>query len=113
MNDPWEDFKLSHYPVLWDLRGRSPEARRLGIGSDLFAATERWAIARGCRQLKVETQNVNVAACEFYSSRGCQLGAIHRFAYPDLPHEVQFLWYKNLVGSETAEGASGKGIAGE
>jgi hypothetical protein len=26
------------------------------------------------------------------------LGAVHRFAYPDLPHEAQLLWYKSLDG---------------
>jgi hypothetical protein len=24
------------------------------------------------------------------------LGGIRRFAYPELPHEVQLLWYKQL-----------------
>ncbi len=82
--------------VLWDLRV-APEMRRSGIGSALFAAAEVWAQSHGCRQLKVETQNINVAACEFYASHGCRLGAIHRFAYPDLPDEVQLLWYKDLI----------------
>ena len=81
--------------MLWDLRV-APEMRRSGIGSALFAATEQWAKTRGCRQLNVETQNINVAACNFYASHGCQLGAIDRFAYPELPNEVQLLWYKNL-----------------
>jgi GNAT superfamily N-acetyltransferase len=39
--------------------------RGLGIGAALFRAAERWAVARGARWLKVETQNVNVAACRF------------------------------------------------
>jgi GNAT superfamily N-acetyltransferase len=82
--------------ALWDLRV-TPESRRSNVGSILFAAAEDWAKSHGCRQLKVETQNINLAACEFYASRGCRLGAIHRFAYPDLPHEVQLLWYKDLT----------------
>lgn len=83
--------------VLWDLRV-APEARGRGVGTALFGfgAAEAWAAARGGRQLKVETQNVNVAACRFYARAGCVLGAIHRFAYPDLPDEVQLLWYKAL-----------------
>ena len=81
--------------VLWDLRV-SPELRRRGVASALFAAVEHWARSRGCRQLKVETQNINVAACRFYASQGCELGAIHRFAYPDFPDEIQLLWYKDL-----------------
>ena len=81
--------------VLWDLRV-APAHRGRGVGSALFAAAERWALARGALRLKVETQNVNVAACRFYASRGCELGAMHRFAYPTLPDEVQLLWYKSL-----------------
>jgi GNAT superfamily N-acetyltransferase len=81
--------------VIWDVRV-SPAMRRRGIAAQLFAVAERWARARGCRRLKVETQNINVAACRFYASRGFELGAIHRFAYPTLPDETQLLWYKGL-----------------
>jgi GNAT superfamily N-acetyltransferase len=81
--------------VLWDIRV-APEARGQGVGAALFRAAEAWAAARGCRQLKVETQNVNLPACRFYARHGCVLGAIHRFAYPELPHEVQLLWYRDL-----------------
>ena len=84
--------------VLWDLRV-VPEARGRGVGSALFAAAEAWAATRGCRQLKVETQNVNVPACRFYARRGCVLGGTDRFAYPALPDEVQMLWYKALSPS--------------
>ena len=81
--------------VLWDLRVE-PVARGAGVGSALFASVEQWARDRSCRQLKVETQNVNVGACRFYAGMGCTLGAISRFAYPDLPDEVQLLWFKDL-----------------
>lgn len=83
--------------VLWDLRV-APRARGRGVGSALFGAAADWAVKQGCRQLKVETQNTNVAACRFYARQGCTLGAIHRFAYPELPDEVQLLWYKDLGG---------------
>lgn len=86
---------LTDLAVIWDIR-IAPEMRRRGIAAQLFSAVERWARDRGCRQLKVETQNINVPACRFYASRGFELGAIHRFAYRELPHEVQLLWYKNL-----------------
>src|SRR5262245_22405090 len=56
--------------VIWDLRV-TPDLRGRGIGSVLFTAAETWAKAQGCRQLKVETQNVNVVACQFYAHRGC------------------------------------------
>ena len=81
--------------VLWDIRV-SPEARGRGAGFALFRAAEAWAAARGCRQLKIETQNINVPACRFYARQGCVLGAINRFAYRELPDEVQLLWYKTL-----------------
>lgn len=85
----------SDLAVVWDLRV-APHARGRGLGAALFAAAAQWAEGRGCCRLKVETQNINVPACRFYASQGCTLGAIHRFAYPELPEEVQLLWYKNL-----------------
>jgi len=81
--------------VLWDLRV-APARRGAGVGTALFRAAAAHASAHGCRQLKIETQNINVAACRFYARRGCTLGAIHRFAYPGLPDEVQLLWYRTL-----------------
>jgi len=81
--------------ILWDIRVL-PEKRGHGVGSELFQAAERWAISKNCRELKVETQNVNVAACQFYKRHGCVLKAANPFAYPDLPEEIQLLWYKNL-----------------
>lgn len=85
----------SDLAVLWDIRVL-PENRRRGIGAALFGAAEAWASARKCRQLKVETQNVNVAACRFYARRGFVLREAHRGVYPQCPDEVQLLWYKDL-----------------
>jgi GNAT superfamily N-acetyltransferase len=81
--------------VLWDIRVM-PGQRGAGVGSALFQAAEGWAGARGCGWLKIETQNVNAAACRFYQKMGCTLGAINRFAYPELPGEAQLLWWKAL-----------------
>ncbi len=81
--------------VLWDIRV-VPTMRHRGIGSVLFRAAEAWAIARGCRELKIETQNINVPACRFYEAHGCVLGRVNRVAYPTFPDEIQLLWYKNL-----------------
>jgi hypothetical protein len=66
------------------------------VGGRLFAAAEGWSLGRRCRWLEVETQNVNVPACRFYARQGCVLAAIDRFAYPDLPEEVQLVWRKTL-----------------
>jgi GNAT superfamily N-acetyltransferase len=81
--------------VLWDIRV-APDARGKGIGSALFEGVEAWAQTQCCRELKVETQNVNVHACDFYARHGCQLRAVHHAAYPELPKEIQVLWYKDL-----------------
>jgi GNAT superfamily N-acetyltransferase len=84
--------------VLWDLRV-APEARGRGIGRALFGAAETWARGRGCRELIVETQDVNVPACRFYASRGCEPRSVREGAYPGLPHETQIVWRKDLVRS--------------
>ncbi|HUQ18912.1 MAG TPA: GNAT family N-acetyltransferase [Gemmatimonadaceae bacterium] len=81
--------------VLWDLRV-APSFRRRGVGSALVSAAERWALDRGASELKVETQNTNVDACRFYDARGFRLGSVNPAAYPEIPDEVQLLWYKAL-----------------
>jgi GNAT superfamily N-acetyltransferase len=48
--------------VLWDIRVR-PDSRSSGVGSLLFRAVEHWSRSKGCRTLKIETQNINVPAC--------------------------------------------------
>jgi GNAT superfamily N-acetyltransferase len=81
--------------VLWDLRVH-PDHRRRGVGRSLFRAAEEWARARGCRQLKAETQNINVPACRFYAEQGCVLKAVNQLAYRQFPDEAQLLWYKDI-----------------
>lgn len=82
--------------VLWDLRV-APSFQRSGVATSLLAAAEAWARDCGAREIKVETQNVNVPACRFYARSGFKLGAINPGAYGELPDEVQLLWYKKLV----------------
>ena len=85
----------SDLAALWDIRV-APGHRGAGIGARLFAAAVAWARGRGCRLLKAETQNTNVAACRFYAAQGCTLRGIHVGAYPACPEEVQLLWYLDL-----------------
>ena len=80
---------------LWDLRVL-PEYRNKGVGRDLFARAIAWAKEKNCRLFKVETQNINVPACRFYVSQGCELGAINRFVYPEEMNETQLIWYRKV-----------------
>ncbi len=82
--------------VLWDIRV-VPEGRGAGIA--LFRYAAAWAKKRGCTQMKIETQNVNVPACRFYWKMGARLGEIHRFGYAavsHVAHEVMMCWYLEL-----------------
>jgi len=88
----------SDLAVLWDMRVQ-PEQRGKGIGRRLFQHAAEWARAKGCTQLKIETQNVNLPACCFYARQGCHLGAILRHGYagcPEVAHEAMLLWYLDL-----------------
>jgi GNAT superfamily N-acetyltransferase len=87
--------------VLWDLRV-SPEYRRRGIGSALIESAVAWARRRQCCVLKVETQNINVPACHLYASKGFTLGMVNRFAYQELPDDVELVWYKGLWDRRTS-----------
>jgi GNAT superfamily N-acetyltransferase len=91
----------SDLAVLWDVRV-APARRRHGIGASLFAAAEAWAAVRDCRHLKVETQNINLAACRFYQRQGCLLRAAHSGVYSACPDEIQLLWYKDLDHQKAA-----------
>jgi len=84
--------------VLKDIRV-APERRGQGIGTALWDRAIAFARDKGCTTFKVETQNVNVAACRFYAARGCRLGCIDRHGYagvPEASHETMLLWYKDL-----------------
>ena len=85
----------SDLPVIWDIRV-DPDARHKGIGSQLFAEAIKWATARGCSEIEIETQNINVPACKFYTRMGCELRDALPDAYPTHPEETQFLWYREL-----------------
>ena len=85
----------SDLALLWDIRV-APSSRGQGIGDALLAAIEHWARDGGARELKVETQNINVPACRFYARNGFDLRAVNPHAYPELPDEIQMLWYKRL-----------------
>ena len=51
----------------------APDAGRQGVGTALVRHAEAWGVARGCTELKIETQDINVPACRLYAARGCRL----------------------------------------
>jgi ribosomal protein S18 acetylase RimI-like enzyme len=67
------------------------------VGSKLFNHTIKWALNRKCKELKIETQNNNVGAVNFYLKMGCEIKEINENAYSDLPDEIQLIFTKDLV----------------
>jgi len=77
--------------VIWDIRV-DPAWRGKGIGRLLFDFASSWAILRGCTELKIETQDINVGACRFYRAMGCSVSEVFPDAYDDCPGEAQIIW---------------------
>jgi GNAT superfamily N-acetyltransferase len=53
--------------------------RSAGTGADLLAAAERWARARGCRQLVVATRVTRERAHRFYAREGYEVSKTSYF----------------------------------
>jgi len=87
----------SDLALLWDLRV-APEVRGRGVGSALICVAQEWAWSNACSEIRVETQDINVAACRAYARHGFRVHAVNPNAYPDLPNEVQLLWSARLAG---------------
>lgn len=84
--------------LLWDIRV-DPEYQKRGVGSTLLNIAQKWSKEKGVRQLKIECQNNNVAACKFYHQQGAYLGAIDEYAYcghDEVEHEAQLIWYIDI-----------------
>lgn len=77
--------------VVWDIRVK-PEYRSQGVGKLLMDQIKDYARSKACCRLKIETQNINVAACRFYQKQGFVLTGINRFAYKTCPNEIQMIW---------------------
>jgi ribosomal protein S18 acetylase RimI-like enzyme len=76
--------------VLWDIRVH-PIFRGKGVGRALFEHAAMWAKDRGCTEMRVETQDTNVAACKFYRQMGCRILTIEENAYAFLD-EAKIVW---------------------
>lgn len=84
--------------VLWDIRvdGAYKQHR---VGQKLFDMAVEWSREQGLKQLKIECQNNNVPACNFYHKQGAVLSVIDEYAYysePEYRHETQFIWFLDL-----------------
>lgn len=77
--------------IMWDLRVH-PEFRGEGIATALFQAALGWARERGCSELNVETQDINVGACGFYKKMGCRVISVEADAYGPELDEAKVIW---------------------
>ena len=66
--------------LVWDLRVH-PDYQRKGYGKALIAHAENEAKTLGVKHLRIETQNTNPNAVDFYSSMGFELSHIREHAY--------------------------------
>jgi len=84
--------------VLWDIRVHD-DYKGQGIGTTLFAKAVEWSRTQGLKEMKIECQNNNVAACRFYHKQGAVLAKMDEYAYfqdPKYREEVQLIWYLEL-----------------
>lgn len=66
--------------ILWDIRVDSAY-KRCGVGGKLFEIVKKKSKELGLSQLKIECQNNNVPAVDFYFKQETHLGAVNRYAY--------------------------------
>ena len=84
--------------VLWDIRV-DEKYKHQGIGQTLFDMAANWSREQGLVQMKIECQNNNIAAVNFYHKQGAVLSSIDEYAYynePEYRHETQFIWFLDL-----------------
>ncbi len=81
--------------VLWDLRV-DDAYKHQGIGQALFDMTVKRSRENGLIQMKIECQNVNVPAVNFYHKQGAVLCPVDEYAYytePQFRDEARLIWY--------------------
>ncbi len=77
--------------VIFDVR-ICDTARGQGVGKALFTYAVSRSKQLGCTELRVETQDVNVAACRFYRAMGCLLHSAEVGAYGPQIGEAKLIW---------------------
>jgi len=81
---------------IFDIRVH-PDHLGQGLGRQLWNEACRWCITQGISELRVETQDVNVAACAFYAAMGCRIHKVEPHAYPVEMGEIQLIWSLDLT----------------
>lgn len=70
--------------------------RRTGVGYGLVRRAQQWSVTSGLAGLRVETQDVNVAACALYARCDFRLAGVDFDLYaatPGCAGEVALFWY--------------------
>ncbi|BCK00658.1 GNAT family N-acetyltransferase [Anaerocolumna chitinilytica] len=80
--------------VLWDLRVERGYKQH-GIGKRLFDMASAWSKNNGFKRMKIECQNTNLPACNFYQKQGAKLCVINENGYKN-SDEAMLLWYLDL-----------------
>jgi len=73
-----------------------PSCRRQGVGQNLIEEAQRWTRKSNLPGLRVETQDVNVAACRLYARCGFSLQGYDAGLYANhtvAAGEVALFWY--------------------
>ncbi|MFN7252416.1 MAG: GNAT family N-acetyltransferase [Anaerobacillus sp.] len=71
------------------------EYRKNGVGTALLNKAFEWAKENNFCGLMLETQDINVSACRFYSKNNFIIGSIDTMIYSNLStaNEIAILWY--------------------
>jgi len=89
LHSNWNRYAfIEDISVLGDYRGK-------GIGHALINTAIEWAKQNNLCGLMLETQDVNLLACRFYSKLGMKIGAVDNMLYANFPtyNERAIFWY--------------------
>ena len=86
--------KWNGYAYIEDIAvGR--DYRRKGIGVALLNKAIEWAKENRLGGLMLETQDINVSACQFYAKNNFKIGGVDTMLYSNLStaNEIAIFWY--------------------
>lgn len=69
--------------------------RKNGVGTALINRAMEWAKVNNMCGLMLETQDINVSACNFYAKNNFVIGAVDTMLYSNFPsaNEIAIFWY--------------------